>query len=341
MKRRNGLSRILASFHPRLLKGEAIVALLLCGLTGCASLSGRDVPDTVIVSQEPALGREYLLYRPAAYRNDQAWPLVVACHGGWGDSSRGQIAQWRELADKYGFLVVAPRLLSGGKAEKLPEDERHILSVLDHVRAGQSISDDRILMYGQGPGAMPALIAALDAPDSFRAVALTEPRFRVEDLTAMNRPLDSSQPLLVRYNPRDAAFGGHVRACVDWLRSHGANLQVDTFGRDPATGVQRVVEFYQHVIRNEPWLRLRSTPTGAGDGLELSFQLRTSPPLQEMHWQFGDGAESSDVAPIHRYAAPGSYTVRVIGKLKKETVSRTLDVRVPARDSAFTPTKVP
>jgi hypothetical protein len=172
-------------------------------------------------------------------------------------------------------------------------------------------------------------------------VALAEPRFRVEDLDVMNRPLDSNQPLLVRYNPRDGALGGHVRDCVDWLRSHGANLRADTFGKDPATGLQTVVEFYQHVIRNEPWLRLRAAPTGRDDGLELSFQLRTSPPLQELHWHFGDGGESTDGEPIHRYAAPGSYTVRVSGKLKKETVSRILTIRVPDAGSSLTPTKVP
>jgi hypothetical protein len=318
------------------------IALLFCCLaSGCASLGGRDLPESVIVSQDPALGREYLLYRPTAYRSDQAWPLVVACHGGWGDSSSGQIKQWRDLADKYGFLVVAPQLSSGDKPERLSENERHILSVLDHVRAGHSVSDDRILMYGQGTGAMPAFVTALGAPDTFRTVALSEPRFRVEDLKALNRPLDPHQPLLIRYNPRDAALGGHVRDSVDWLRSHGANLRADTFGNDPATGLQRVVEFYQHVIRNEPWLRLRAAPTGAGDGLELAFYLRTSTALQELHWQFGDGAESTDIEPIHRYAAAGSYTVRVSGKFKKESISRTLAVRVPASGSTLTPTKIP
>lgn len=319
-----------------------LLALLLCGpATGCASFGDRDLPESVIVNQEPALGREYQLYRPAAYHRDQAWPLVVACHGGVGDSPRGQIKQWRELADKYGFLVVAPQLQSGGKTEKLADDERHILSVLDHVRAGQSISDDRILMYGHGNGAMPALVTALGAPDTFRTVALSDPRLRVEELAAMNRPLDPYQPLLIRYNSRDSFLGQHVRDSVDWLRSHGANLRADTFGNAPAASLQRVVEFYQHVIRNEPWLRVRAVPTGAGDGLELSFQLRISPSLQELHWQFGDGAESTDAQPSHRYARPGTYTVRVSGKLKKETLSRTLTVRVPADGSSLTPTKVP
>ncbi len=320
-----------------------LAALVLCGFTtGCASLTGRDLPESMIVSQDPALGREYLLYRPTAYDRDRDWPLIVACHGGFGDSPRTQIKEWHALADKYGFLVAAPRLLSGGKAEKLPDDERHILSVLDHVRAGQSISDDRILMYGHGPGSFPALVTALGAPDVFRTVALADPRFQVEDLTAMNRAIDPYQPLLIRYNAADVVIGKHAQMSVDWLRSHEANLRADTFGgSDPAIGLQRVVEFYQDVIRKEPWVRIRAAPTGSGDMMELSFQARMTNPLQELHWQFGDGAESTEIQPVHRYAAPGSYTVQVSGKQKKETVSRSLSVRVPVNSSSVTPTKVP
>jgi PKD repeat protein len=158
----------------------------------------------------------------------------------------------------------------------------------------------------------------------------------------MNRALDSYQPLLVRYNSRDVLLGKHVQESVDWLRSHGANLRADTFGgKDPAIGLQRVVEFYQDVIRKEPWVRIRVAPTGSADMMELSFQARTSNPLLELHWQFGDGAESTEAQPIHRYTAPGSYTVRVSGKQKKETVSKTLSVRVPAESSSVTPTKIP
>ncbi len=320
----------------------AIVVTSLCGLAGgCAALGGGRLPESVITAQDPALGRDYLLYRPAVYDRDRDWPLVVACHGGIGDSPKAQIKQWHELADKYGFLVVAPQLLSSGKAEKLPDDERHILSVVDHVRAGQSISDDRILMYGQGTGALPAFITALGAPDIFRTIAVSEPKFQVDDLTNMNRALDPYQPLLIRYNSHDLVLGKHVRDSVDWLREHGANLRAETFGTDSASGLQRVVEFYQLVIRNEPWVRIRSAPTGAADMMELAFQVRTAQPLQELHWEFGDGAQSTELQPIHRYAAPGDYTLRVSGRQKKDTVSRSLTVHVPASSTSVAPTKVP
>lgn len=317
------------------------VSLSLMGLAGCASLSGGRLPESLITAQDPALGRDYLLYRPVAYDNDRDWPLIVACGGGFGDSPQAQIKQWRELADKYGFLVAAPDLEGGGKAEKLADDERHILSVVGHVRAGQSISDDRILMYGQGTGALAALISAVGAPDIFRTIALTDPKFRVEDLEAMKRALDPYQPILVHYNARDAILGKHVRECVDWLRSHGANLRADTFGKDPKAGLQRIVEFYQFVIRTEPWVRIRTAPTGQADMMEIAFQVRSGVPLQEVHWQFGDGGESSEVQPVHRYSAPGTYTVRVTGKHKKDTVSKSLVVHAPASSASVAPAKVP
>lgn len=313
--------------------------MLIVAAGGCASLGDRGLPESVIKATDPALAREYLLYRPPNYDRERVWPLVVACSGGLGESPQTQIKRWRDLADKYGFLVVAPRLMSGGDLAKIPDDERHIRSVLGHVQAGQSISDDRILMYGQGSGALPALVTALGAPDLVRCAAFSDPRFKVEDLEAMNRKLDPRMLIYVRYNSRDAILGRHVRDSVDWLRSHGGNLRADTFGNKPEASLQQVVEFYQHAIRNEPWVRIQSAATGAADGMQLSFSLHSTTPLTELHWNFGDGNESSDPAPVHRYQSPGAYTVRVTGKRRKETVSQAAEVRVPVPGPA--PTQVP
>lgn len=324
---------------PYKLRWIATTSIFVCSsVPGCASIRDRGLPETIIRATDPALGREYLLYRPANYDRERDWPLVIACSGGLGEGPQTQIKRWRELADKYGFLVAAPLLMSGGDVAKLPDDERHVRSVLGHVQAGQSISDDRILMYGQGSGAMAALVTALGAPDLIRAAAFSDPRFRVEDLEAMNRKLDSSMLLYIRYNSRDAVLGKFVRDSVDWLRTHGANLRAETFGNADSS-LQRVVEFYQNAIRNEAWLRIQATPTGAADGMELSFLLRTKNNLTELHWQFGDGGESSDPAPVHRYTTPGTYTVRVTGRKRKDSISQTLEVRVPA--ATLTPTQVP
>lgn len=310
--------------------------------TGCASLTGADMPDTVMNLHDPNLGREYLLYRPVTYSREQVWPLVIACHGSTGDSPAAQIKLWRALADKYGFLVAAPQLMGKGAPDKVADDERHILSVLGHVRAGQSVSDDRILMYGQGANAYTALAAAVGRPDDFRAIALSEPRFQVEELIMMNRPLDPYQPLYIRYKISDLVVGKQVQTSVDWLRSNGANMQADTHGgRDQASNLQRVVEFYQHVIRTEPWIRIRAAPTGNHDKMEISFDARSTIPLTELHWIFGDGAESTEISPVHHYIAPSTYAVQLRAKNKKNTITRSLNLRVPPDGASWTPTKVP
>lgn len=309
---------------------------------GCASLTGADLPDTVINNNDPVLGREYLLYRPANYSREQTWPLLIACHGGAGDSPAAQIKLWRALADKYGFLVAAPLLPGKGDPEKIADDERHIMAVLGHVRAGQSISDDRILMYGQGANAYTALRVAISAPDDFRAIALAEPRFQVEDLIMMNRPLDPYQPLYIRYKVTDLVVGKQVQTSVDWLRSNGANMRADTHGnRDLTMTPQHVVEFYQHAIRTEPWIRIRTTPTGNHDLMELAFEARSTIPLTEWHWIFGDGSESTEAAPVHHYIAPSSYAVQLRAKSNKKSIVRNLTLRVPPEGFSKTPTQVP
>lgn len=327
-----------------MVKHSLVLSLFACMLMtqGCASLTGADMPDTVMKLQDPSLGREYLLYRPVTYSREQAWPLVIACHGGTGDSPAAQIKFWRAAADKYGFLVAAPQLIGKGAPDKVADDERHILSVLGHVRAGQSVSDDRILMYGQGANAYTALATAMGAPDEFRAVALTEPRFQVEDLVMMNRPLDPYQPLYIRYKVTDLVVGKQVQTSVDWLRSNGANMRADTYGgRDPATSLQHVVEFYQLMIRTEPWVRIRTAPTGNHDLMEISFEVRSTIPLTELHWIFGDGAESTEISPVHHYIAPSTYAVQLRAKNKKNTITRSINLRVPPEGARWTPTKVP
>ncbi|MBK7390652.1 MAG: PKD domain-containing protein [Bacteroidetes bacterium] len=43
-----------------------------------------------------------------------------------------------------------------------------------------------------------------------------------------------------------------------------------------------------------------------------SSYVMTGTPIQQWHWEFGDGNTSSDQHPVHIYSAPGNYAVRLI-----------------------------
>ncbi len=296
---------------------RTLIVPLICLLggtmvTGCASLTDPNVPEPIRAFKDPLLQREYLLYRPSAYTRDRAWPLIVACHGGFPDSPNAEIRDWDRLAERYGFLVLAPKFTAGGKpGEKLREDEAHLRSAIQHVRAGHTISEDRILMYGRGTGTRVAMNAALRQPEMYRALAVTDPDVTAEDLAAMRVTIDPYQPILMRYNPNDILSGKREQECVDALRSRTPSLRVDTFGSGREANVQRIVEFFQDAIRKEPWLHVRALPGPTNDPLEVAFRIRSSFKPSSVHWQFGDGGESTDLEPTHRFEKAGSYHLRL------------------------------
>src|SRR3972149_5461108 len=125
-------------------------------LPGCSQYIGPNVPEPIRPFIEPQFGDEYLLYRPSSYDRNKAWPVIVVCHSTFPDSPNRRLRAWTELAESQGFLLVAPRLtgnknswISGAKKEKKPpDDETHILAVIQHVRAAHNVSDDRILIHG-------------------------------------------------------------------------------------------------------------------------------------------------------------------------------------------------
>ena len=71
------------------------------------------------------------------------------------------------------------------------------------------------------------------------------------------------------------------------------------------------VEFYERVIRTEPWLHIIARPGPGGDEMEVSFRLEATHPPTQYEWAFGDGDTSVVAEPIHRYGAPGTYRVAV------------------------------
>jgi dienelactone hydrolase len=296
-----------------------MLAATVATSTGCSHLIDSNVPEPIRPYTEPELGRKYLLYRPSSYDPELYWPLVVVCHSSFPDAPNPQIRHWTELAESSGFIVVAPRLkgtktLAPTAARQLArqrEDERNILAALQHVRAGHSISEDRIFIHGWSGGAYAALHTGLKNPQTFRAISLIGPKFSSGYLADVADRVDHYQPVYLNYNIADTLTGKHGRQCADWLRSKGANLRVSKLGSARALDTRPVVEFYEDVARNHPWIHVRAFSANEDNPLAVQFKLRCSYRPGQYHWEFGDGDVSPVAEPVHIYAAPGTYTVSV------------------------------
>lgn len=315
-----------------------LVTSLLTG-SSCSQLIDPNVPEPLIPRIEPAQGREYLLYRPARYDADYRWPLVVVLHGGFPDSANSRIRAWTTLAESHGFLIVAPTLQStrtlwSGKTEqqldRLRRDEQQILSVIQHVRAGQNVSRDRIFVHGFGKGAMVALYAGLRHPDLFRAITVSRPKFDATMLAPTANLVDHHQPVLVHYDLSDVIFGHHAKDCTQWLRDRGANLTDDSHGKELSTNAERSVQFFKDLLRASSWYRIRAYASGKVNPLEIQFKLRFDQSPTDFQWEFGDGATSNQAEPVHTYQQPGVYRVVVtVTDQKRKRHRRSATLKVP------------
>jgi len=298
----------------------AMPALATWWLAGCQSYLDPSVPVAIRPVMEPEFQQQYLLYRPSNYDRNMAWPLVVVCAAGFSDSPDQQIRDWTLLAERNGFLAVAPRLRgnrpglftsSAEASAALWEDERRILATVRHVQAAYTVSDDRIFIYGWAGGAQSAVFTGLRHPETFRAVAVFQPRVDVEALVDARRGVDSQQAVLVYTNAADAIWGHPAGECVTWLRDSGADVTEDPTGPARRTDGARAVDFFDRVIRSRAWIHVVAASPDPKRPSEFRFAVRSSFTPAALRWRFGDGAEANVVEPVHTYAKPGSYRVEV------------------------------
>jgi predicted esterase len=267
---------------------------------------------------EPTLDREYLLYKPSSYDRRRHWPLIVACPGAFPDSPNRQIRLWTQLAEEKGFIVLVPK--SGGgrptggddsPLRRLQADQQAIIAAVQHVRGGHSISEDRVFIAGWSQGAAQATFVGLSHPEVFRAIALYHPKSEPGHFGDLGRAIDAHQPVCVVSDVGDAVTGGRAAKLTQWLHENGAAVTArgDTMSADAQT--RNLLSFFEEVIRNEPWLRIRAFAEDRNAPLEYRFKLQSTVEPIRYLWTFGDGDDSPVAAPLHRYAKPGQYRVTV------------------------------
>ena len=99
--------------------------------------------------------------------------------------------------------------------------------------------------------------------------------------------------------------------CLEWLRERYVNVVEDSSSSQKSTDAQRPVAFFEEVVRNFPWARIRVFPAPNNKPLAMQFKLRCSFRPSRFQWAFGDGEESGLPEPTHVYPAPGTYRVAV------------------------------
>lgn len=310
--------------------------IVVCG--GCAVLAPGHAPGEILTLREPDTGQEYHLYVPSNYTAEREWPLVVACHGHRPlDWPKAQVDEWKGLAESRGFLVAAPALASatatvsrdpGRDIAALRRDEDGLVAVVAHVRGARSVDANAVFLTGWLGGARAALFAGLKNPDVFRAIVLRQPLFDARSVEPCRPFMDHQQPIHVIYGPTDFARNQALE-CVTWLRQERMLVSEaemsGAYKREPEPAYQ----FLREVVRSRPWIRVLVTEVDPAEPLAAQFSLRSSVPIDQYLWEFGDGKTSRIASPSHVYDVPGTYTIRVVAMSGKKSYVRRIEIRVP------------
>jgi len=300
----------------------AVSMLLLAGTAGCPAVNHLPAPGRVLTQRAPQCHRPYYLYVPSYYSDQRSWPLVVICHGTRPfDTAKLQLADWKGLAEKEGFMVAIPELEgtaaktagisdSGKQIARQRADERTILSVVRAVKASRSIDETQVFLTGWSAGGYAVLYTGLRHPEVFRALAVRQGNFNAAYVEPCVPMLDPYQPIQISYGSGDLLVKEDGLKSVAWLREHGMSPTVLERPGSHRRELAPVFAFFKRVIQKQPWIHLDVQPD-PNEPMQVRFETRATFEPKRYRWDFGDGTGSDEPSPLHRYEAKGTYTVRV------------------------------
>jgi phospholipase/carboxylesterase len=147
------------------------------GARGDAALQARldGVPardDTGVMHVgEPGVRGGVSLYVPEYYDAGQAWPLVVALHGGSGNG-RAFLWSWLRDARSHGAILAAPTAVGNTWALQGPDpDTPNLARIVDFARSRWNVDPRRILMTGMSDGGTFSYVSGLEPGSPFTHLA--------------------------------------------------------------------------------------------------------------------------------------------------------------------------
>jgi poly(3-hydroxybutyrate) depolymerase len=157
------------------MKRYIILLLLAWTLPGCPVPWTPETPVQASKIRSPATNSNYYIYTPSYHTKDRQWPIVITLHGSWGwDGPMRQAHEWQYYAEKYGFILIAPKLSSAEGIlplfwwdSKLKKDETNVLAILDEVLETHNGDPEAVLLSGFSAGGFPMYYIGLRNPERF------------------------------------------------------------------------------------------------------------------------------------------------------------------------------
>lgn len=182
------------------LKKLALI-LVLAQNVGCSEdLKKTELPETGLFKrllEFENLQREYLLYIPKNYSENESLPLVFSLHGAGGTKeSQYNATQFNILADSENFLLVTPQALpiignnftfwNQQSSPSLPNDVGFINALIDEISKYYQVDLNRVYIAGSSNGAFMAMQIACELNNRIAAAAAVKGYMTPEQINNCN-----------------------------------------------------------------------------------------------------------------------------------------------------------
>jgi poly(3-hydroxybutyrate) depolymerase len=259
----------------------AVVGLVI-GIGGCA-IPQPPGHGSQFLMQTPEGKRNYYLYLPAGYTPNRAWPMIVTFHGMRPfDSAPAQAKEWQNVADRYGYIVVAPDLLNSDLFMQYPlrtvgssvlKDEKNVLDVIQYVIAHCNIDRNRIYATSWSSGGYLMHYFVNHHPDMFSAMCARGSCFSESILDSANAQKMSRRPfpILIYYCENDlTGIQKESDEAIAWYQINGFKVTSKVV---PGKGHERVPDLAAEFFAQ----------ASSANNNNLSVNPKQSPSAQAVH----------------------------------------------------------
>ena len=213
-----------------------IATILLC-LGGCPV---KEKPGTGLrfTITEPETKRKGYLYIPAGYDVNKSWPVVFTFHAykPFGGAER-QIREWSDVADKYGLIILAPKLVNSGPrmpyrlyrvSSSVKKDVKAAMGMLDYVLTHTAADPKRIYVTGFSYGGFLMHYVTNKFQDRFAALCSRNCSFNPNILDEDNarKMAQRNFPIMVYYTEHDMWYiKDFSELAINWYREKGLHVE--------------------------------------------------------------------------------------------------------------------
>jgi phospholipase/carboxylesterase len=184
---------------PAMRSDEALQARL-------AGAAPSDVTGVVHGGGEPGARGAWSAYAPEYYTPDEAWPLVVALHGGAGNG-RSFLWSWLREARSYGAIVIAPTAIGDTWSLQGPDiDTPNLMQILAGAARVWNIDPARLLLTGMSDGGTFSYVGGLVDTSPFTHLAPASAAFHPMLAAMADADRLRGLPIHITHGVRDWMF---------------------------------------------------------------------------------------------------------------------------------------